>query len=86
MEEAKFIFTSIDNNINRLCTEVVAIKYTQLRIGSSVVILCKCKIGVITEMSKTHVKVNIDDEETIISKRQTEVQKLNNLQFQFYLT
>ena len=51
MEEAKFIFTSIDNNIDRLRTEVVAIKCTQLRVGSSVVILSERKIGVITAMS-----------------------------------
>ena len=76
MEEAKFIFTSIDNNIDRLRTEVVAIKCTQLRVGSSVVILSERKIGVITAMTKTHVKVKIDDEETIVSKRQTEVQKI----------
>ena len=76
MQEVKFIFTSINNDIDRLRTEVIAIKNSQLHVGSSVVIVSERKIGMITAMTKTHVKVKIDDEETIVSKRQTEVQKI----------
>ena len=68
MQEVKFIFTSLDNDIDRLRTEVVAFKNSQLHVGSSVVILSERKIGVIMAMTKTHVKVKIDDEETIVSK------------------
>ena len=75
-EEVKFIFTSIDNDIDKLRTEVLQLKNSHLRVGSSVVIIKDRKIGVVQSVTKTHVTVKIDNEETVVKKRNTEVQKI----------
>ena len=75
-EEVKFIFNSIDNDIEKLRTEVLQLKISHLRIGSSVVTIKDRKIGVVQSVTKTHVTVKIDNEETVVKKRNTEVQKI----------
>ena len=76
MNKMKFIILNLNHDIDKLRAEVISIKSSQLRVGSSVVILRERKIGVITEMSETHVIVKIDEEETIVRKRHYEVQKI----------
>ena len=44
-EEVKFIINSIDNGIKKLRTEVLQLKISHLRVGSSVVIIKDRKIG-----------------------------------------
>ena len=75
-EEVKFIFNLIDNDIDKLRTEVLQLKNSHLRVGSSVVIIKHRKIGVVQSVTKTHVTVKIDNEETVVKKRNSEVQKI----------
>jgi len=75
-EQVRFMFTKIYDDIDKLRTEVLQLKISHLRVGNSVVIIKDRKIGVVQSVTKTHVNVKIDNEETVVKKRNTEVQKI----------
>ena len=71
-----FIFEEIENKIDKLRTEVLLLKCQHIRVGSSVVVLKDRKIGVVEKVSQTHCEVKIDNEDKVVLKRLTEVQKI----------
>ena len=75
-EHVKFMFTSIDDYIAKLHTEVIILKVSHLRVSSSIVIIKDRKIGVVQSVTSSHVTVKIDDDETVAEKRNAEVQKI----------
>ena len=80
-EHVKFMFTSIDDDIAKLRTEVILLKVSHLRVGSSIVIIKDWKIGVVQSVTSSHVTVKIDYNETVAEKRNTKVQKIGRFSF-----